>query len=171
MSLSFFLPQVRNIKKLIFLESIKDFYPIIFLTSAGSAFGNIIKNSDLIEFLPLFFGNIDINLLNICLISFILGAIIKTSQGSSTSAMIISSSLIFPLISQHHLEAFGIIMTTLSIGAGSMMISHVNDSYFWIVSKKSDMSLKNSLMYFSTMTVFQSIGTFLFIIFLVKINS
>jgi GntP family gluconate:H+ symporter len=62
-------------------------------------------------------------------------------------------------------------MTTLSIGAGSMMISHVNDSYFWIVSKKSDMSLKNSLMYFSTMTVFQSIGTFLFIIFLVKINS
>jgi GntP family gluconate:H+ symporter len=171
MSLSFFLPQVRNIKKLIFLESIKDFYPIIFLTSAGSAFGNIIKNSDLIEFLPLFFGNIDINLLNICLISFILGAIIKTSQGSSTSAMIISSSLIFPLISQLHLEAFGIIMTTLSIGAGSMMISHVNDSYFWIVSKKSDMSLKNSLMYFSTMTVFQSIGTFLFIIFLVKINS
>ena len=100
-----------------------------------------------------------------------LGAIIKTSQGSSTSAMIISSSLIFPLISQLHLESFGIIMTTLSIGAGSMMISHVNDSYFWIVSKKSEMKLKDSLLYFSSMTVVQSVGTFVFIIFLVVINS
>ena len=171
MVISFFLPQVKNKKRMIFIESLKDFYPIIFLTSAGSAFGNIIKNSDLINFLPIFFELIEINLINICFISFILGAIIKTSQGSSTSAMIISSSLIFPLISQLNLESFGIIMTTLSIGAGSMMISHVNDSYFWIVSKKSDMNLKDSLFYFSTMTIVQSLGTFLFIIFLVIINS
>ncbi|MAS38735.1 MAG: hypothetical protein CMB84_01895 [Flammeovirgaceae bacterium] len=171
MALSFFLPKVRSKKMIIFKESFKDFYPIIFLTSAGSAFGNIIKNSDLINFLPLFFESVDISLINICIISFMLGAIIKTSQGSSTSAMIISSSLIFPLISQLHLESFGIIMTTLSIGAGSMMISHVNDSYFWIVSKKSEMKLKDSLLYFSTMTVAQSVGTFVFIIFLIIINS
>lgn len=171
MALSFFLPKVRSKKMIIFKESFKDFYPIIFLTSAGSAFGNIIKNSDLINFLPLFFESVDISLINICIISFMLGAIIKTSQGSSTSAMIISSSLIFPLISQLHLESFGIIMTTLSIGAGSMMISHVNDSYFWIVSKKSEMKLKDSLLYFSSMTVAQSVGTFVFIIFLVVINS
>jgi len=171
MALSFFLPKVRSKKMIIFKESFKDFYPIIFLTSAGSAFGNIIKNSDLINFLPLFFESVDISLINICIISFMLGAIIKTSQGSSTSAMIISSSLIFPLISQLHLESFGIIMTTLSIGAGSMMISHVNDSYFWIVSKKSEMKLKDSLLYFSSMTVAQSVGTFVFIIFLIIINS
>ena len=70
-----------------------------------------------------------------------------------------------------NLDAFGITMITLSIGAGSMMISHVNDSYFWIISKKSEMNLKNSLLYFSSMTIFQSIGTFLFIIFLIIINS
>ena len=171
MILSFFLPKIKSIKRVILMESLKDFYPIILLTSAGSAFGNIIKNSELIEYLPLFFGSLDDGILNICFISFILGAIIKTCQGSSTSAMIISSSLVFPFISQLNLDAFGITMITLSIGAGSMMISHVNDSYFWIISKKSEMNLKNSLLYFSSMTVFQSIGTFLFIIFLIIINS
>ncbi len=171
MTLSLFLPKIKSIKRVILMESLKDFYPIILLTSAGSAFGNIIKNSELIEYLPLFFGSLDDSILNICFISFILGAIIKTCQGSSTSAMIISSSLIFPFISQLNLDAFGITMITLSIGAGSMMISHVNDSYFWIISKKSEMNLKNSLLYFSSMTVFQSIGTFLFIIFLIIINS
>ena len=171
MTLSFFLPKIKSIKRVILMESLKDFYPIILLTSAGSAFGNIIKNSELIEYLPLFFGSLDDSILNICFISFILGAIIKTCQGSSTSAMIISSSLIFPFISQLNLDAFGITMITLSIGAGSMMISHVNDSYFWIISKKSEMNLKNSLLYFSSMTVFQSIGTFLFIVFLIIINS
>ena len=171
MILSFFLPKIKSIKRVILMESLKDFYPIILLTSAGSAFGNIIKNSELIEYLPLFFGSLDDSILNICFISFILGAITKTCQGSSTSAMIISSSLIFPFISQLNLDAFGITMITLSIGAGSMMISHVNDSYFWIISKKSEMNLKNSLLYFSSMTVFQSIGTFLFIIFLIIINS
>ena len=171
MILSFFLPKIKSIKSVILMESLKDFYPIILLTSAGSAFGNIIKNSELIEYLPLFFGSLDDSILNICFISFILGAIIKTCQGSSTSAMIISSSLVFPFISQLNLDAFGITMITLSIGAGSMMISHVNDSYFWIISKKSEMNLKNSLLYFSSMTVFQSIGTFLFIIFLIIINS
>ena len=95
----------------------------------------------------------------------------KTSQGSSTSAMIITSSLIFPLISEYNFTNFDIVMVTLSIGAGSMMISHVNDSYFWIVSKKSEMNLQNSLKYFSTMTVFQSLSTILFISLIILIST
>ena len=62
-------------------------------------------------------------------------------------------------------------MVTLSIGAGSMMISHVNDSYFWIVSKKSEMNLQNSLKYFSTMSVFQSLSTILFISLIILIST
>ena len=80
---------------------------------------------------------------------------IKNFSGSSTSTMIITGSLIFPLISKYNFTNFDNFMITLSIGAGSMMISHVNDSYFWIVSKKSEMNLQNSLKYFSIMTVFK----------------
>ena len=169
--MSLFLPKVFENKKRIITDSFKDFYPIILLTSAGSAFGNIIKNSELVEILPLFFDTINNSLISICLICFVIGTILKTSQGSSTSAMIITSSLIFPLISKYNFTNFDIVMVTLSIGAGSMMISHVNDSYFWIVSKKSEMNLQNSLKYFSIMTVFQSLSTILFISLIILIST
>ena len=169
--MSLFLPKVYENKKRIITDSFKDFYPIILLTSAGSAFGNIIKNSELVEILPLFFDSINNSLISVCLICSVIGTILKTSQGSSTSAMIITSSLIFPLISQYNFTNFDIVMVTLSIGAGSMMISHVNDSYFWIVSKKSEMNLQNSLKYFSTMTVFQSLSTILFISLIILIST
>ena len=169
--MSLFLPKVYENKKKIITDSFKDFYPIILLTSAGSAFGNIIKNSELVEILPLFFDSINNSLISVCLICFVIGAILKTSQGSSTSAMIITSSLIFPLISKYNFTNFDIVMVTLSIGAGSMMISHVNDSYFWIVSKKSEMNLQKSLKYFSTMTVFQSLSTILFISLIILIST
>ncbi len=169
--MSLFLPKVFENKKSIITDSFKDFYPIILLTSAGSAFGNIIKNSELVEILPLFFDSINNSLISVCLICFVIGAILKTSQGSSTSAMIITSSLIFPLISKYNFTNFDIVMVTLSIGAGSMMISHVNDSYFWIVSKKSEMNLQNSLKYFSIMTVFQSLSTILFISLIILIST
>ena len=169
--MSLFLPKVYENKKRIITDSFKDFYPIILLTSAGSAFGNIIKNSEIVEILPLFFDSINNSLISICLICFVIGTILKTSQGSSTSAMIITSSLIFPLISKYNFTNFDIVMVTLSIGAGSMMISHVNDSYFWIVSKKSEMNLQKSLKYFSTMTVFQSLSTILFISLIILIST
>ena len=169
--MSLFLPKVYENKKRIITDSFKDFYPIILLTSAGSAFGNIIKNSELVEILPLFFDSINNSLISVCLICFVIGTILKTSQGSSTSAMIITSSLIFPLISKYNFTNFDIVMVTLSIGAGSMMISHVNDSYFWIVSKKSEMNLQKSLKYFSTMTVFQSLSTILFISLIILIST
>ena len=169
--MSLFLPKVYENKKSIITDSFKDFYPIILLTSAGSAFGNIIKNSELIEILPLFFDSINNSLISVCMICFVIGTILKTSQGSSTSAMIITSSLIFPLISKYNFTNFDIVMVTLSIGAGSMMISHVNDSYFWIVSKKSEMNLQNSLKYFSIMTVFQSLSTILFISLIILIST
>ena len=169
--MSLFLPKVYENKKSIITDSFKDFYPIILLTSAGSAFGNIIKNSELVEILPVFFDSINNSLISVCLICFFIGTILKTSQGSSTSAMIITSSLIFPLISKYNFTNFDIVMVTLSIGAGSMMISHVNDSYFWIVSKKSEMNLQNSLKYFSTMSVFQSLSTILFISLIILIST
>ena len=169
--MSLFLPKVYENKKRIITDSFKDFYPIILLTSAGSAFGNIIKNSELVEILPLFFDSINNSLISVCLICYVIGTILKTSQGSSTSAMIITSSLIFPLISKYNFTNFDIVVVTLSIGAGSMMISHVNDSYFWIVSKKSEMNLQNSLKYFSIMTVFQSLSTILFISLIILIST
>jgi GntP family gluconate:H+ symporter len=36
---------------------------------------------------------------------------------------------------------FGPALTTLSIASGAMMVSHVNDSYFWVITQMSSMSV------------------------------
>ena len=65
----------------------------------GAAFGNIIKNSNISEVIPNFINIQESNIIYLCAMSYILSFILKTSQGSSTSSMIIVSSIIFPIIS------------------------------------------------------------------------
>ncbi len=167
--LSYFIPRNKRDDIKIFKNSFYDFLPIILLTSMGSAFGNIIKNSELTELLPSLVNIQTNSLIYVCIISFLCSSLIKTSQGSSTSSIIIVSSILFPIVNNFGFDLFELSMIILSIGTGSMMISHVNDSYFWIVIKKSKLSLPNGLKYFSLMTIFQSLGTFCFILLLVSI--
>ena len=169
--LSFFIPRKGGNVNKILTFAVKDFLPIILLTSMGAAFGNIIKNSNINEVLPTLINIEESSIIHICVISYILSFILKTSQGSSTSSMIIVSTIIFPIISDFNFNIFETSMIILSIGAGSMMISHVNDSYFWIVTRNTSLNLKKGLKYFSIMTILQSTGTLLFIFILLKIFS
>ena len=170
MLLSLFIPRKKELN-LIIKNSFNDFLPIVLLTSMGAAFGNIIKNSDLSLLLPDLLSINNNNVEYICFIGFICSAILKTSQGSSTSSMIIISSIIFPIISDFGFDTFELSMIILSIGSGSMMISHINDSYFWIVTKRTQFNLIDGLKYFSFMSIAQGLGTFLFIILLVSLRS
>lgn len=169
--LSFFIPRKGGKVNKVLTFAVKDFLPIILLTSMGAAFGNIIKNSNINEVLPTLINIEESSIIHICVISYILSFILKTSQGSSTSSMIIVSTIIFPIISDFNFNIFETSMIILSIGAGSMMISHVNDSYFWIVTRNTSLNLKKGLKYFSIMTILQSTGTLLFIFILLKIFS
>ena len=58
-------------------------------------------------------------------------------------------------------------MIVLSLGAGSMMISHINDSFFWIVTQKSNLKMNDGIKYFSLMSITQGLGTFAFIILII----
>ena len=111
------------------------------------------------------------SLIYIVCICFIISIILKTSQGSSTSSMIIGSSIIFPLISSYEFTSFNIAMIVLSLGAGSMMISHINDSFFWIVTQKSNLKMNDGIKYFSLMSITQGLGTFAFIILIIYLSN
>ncbi|MEX0361570.1 MAG: GntP family permease, partial [Allomuricauda sp.] len=92
------------------------------------------------------------------LISFAIAAVLKTAQGSSTVAIITTSAIIAPL-----LDTFGLLSITdkalavLAIGAGAMTVSHVNDSYFWVVSQFSNMNVKTALRGHTLATLFQGL--------------
>ena len=160
---------IRNWKKEILDkwlgEGVKNAGSILAITAAGGAFGTILKATGV----GISIGNMLSPLGLGILLPFLIAAGLKTAQGSSTVAIITASSLILPLLPQLHLNTgWGPILTVLSMGAGSIVVSHANDSYFWVVTKFSDLNLETSLKVFTTATLLMGIAAEL-IIYIVSI--
>jgi GntP family gluconate:H+ symporter len=119
-------------------KAILDAATIIMITGAGGVFGKVLQNAGLATFIS---ENLSIAGLGIFL-PFLLATAIKTAQGSSTVAMITTASIIAPLTTELGIvSANDLALTTLVIGAGAAMISHVNDSFFWVVTQLSGMQV------------------------------
>ena len=136
------------------LTSLKESGSIILVTGAGGAFGNVLRASDLgsvIEPGSSFIGSG-------LLIAFVLSAVLKTAQGSSTVAIITSAAIITPLLASFGLETeLEKALSVLAIGAGAMTVSHINDSYFWVVSQFSNLNVNMALKSHTVATLFQGI--------------
>ena len=73
-------------------------------------------------------------------VPFLIAVVMKTAQGSSTVAIITTASFVAPMLSMLGLDSeWGRLLAMLSMGAGSMIVSHANDSYFWVVANFSEM--------------------------------
>lgn len=123
-------------------EALKKAGIIILITGAGGAFGAVLRETDLSEFAA---GFAEIGGLGV-LIPFLIAAFLKTAQGSSTVAIITAAAITAPLLAPLGLESvIGKALTVLAIGAGALTVSHVNDSYFWVVAKFSEMDTPTAL--------------------------
>jgi GntP family gluconate:H+ symporter len=113
---------------------------IIIITGSGGSFGEVLKNSGIGTFLGERLGKgVGLSIW----LPFIIAAALKTSQGSSTVAMITSASICAPLLGALGLDApTAKALTVIAIGAGSMVVSHANDSYFWVVTGFSGMTTR-----------------------------
>ncbi|WFP17253.1 GntP family permease [Citricoccus muralis] len=108
--------------------------PIIFITGAGAAFGAVLGGSRLTDFLADGLSSLGLGLL----VPFLVAAALKTAQGSSTVSLVTTSAMMAPLLPSMGLGSdLGMVLTVLAIGAGAMVVSHANDSFFWVVSQLS----------------------------------
>lgn len=113
---------------------------IIIITGCGGAFGKVLQNANIADVVSRFLGEGSAWGL---WLPFILAAAIKTAQGSSTVAIITTAGIVAPLLEPLHLATpTGRALAVVAIGAGSMVVSHVNDSYFWIVTQLAGMTVK-----------------------------
>jgi len=151
-------------------DTLKMLGPILFITAAGATLGRIINDSGMVQFISYHAGVFTWMGLAF---PFIISAIIKTAQGSSTVAMITTAGIMMPLLGIMGPESarwadsnVTITLVVMAIGAGSMMASHANDSYFWVVSKLSDQTPQQGYKNWTSMTVIQGlavmIGIFIF---------
>jgi gluconate:H+ symporter, GntP family len=128
-------------------EALKNAAIIILVTGAGGAFGKVLQNSDMGAILGEMIRNSGLGLW----LPFLLAAALKTAQGSSTVAIITTASMISPLISLMGFDTeLSKAMVVVAIGAGSCVVSHANDSYFWVVTQLSNMNVKQGYKQMST---------------------
>lgn len=133
---------------------------ILVIIGGGAAFGAVLAATDIgTQFSKA------VNLQSVGIwFPFLLTALIKTAQGSSTVAIIMASSIVTPLLHVLGLDTGnGKLLAVLSMGAGSMMISHTNDAYFWVISKFSDIDIRTMLRVHSIATIFMGLTAMLFI--------
>lgn len=110
--------------------------PILMITGAGGAFGQVLKATPLAEFIGETLSTLGIGIF----MPFLVAAALKTAQGSSTVALVTTSALVAPLLGDIGLDSeMGRALCVLAIGAGAMTVSHANDSFFWVVSQFSRM--------------------------------
>lgn len=127
---------------------------IILITGAGGAFGAILRATGIGDVIGSSFSNLEIGLL----LPFIISAVLKTAQGSSTVSIITTAAIIAPILESFGLDSsLGRALTVLSIGAGAMTVSHLNDSFFWVVAQFTRMDTSTALKSQTISTLFQGL--------------
>ena len=118
-------------------ETLKTVGPILFVTAAGGVLGKVISSSDMVNFIK---ANANVLQTMGIFFPFLLSAILKTAQGSSTVAITTTAGIVAPLLSVlGFVKPVEIALVVMAIGAGAMTVSHANDSYFWVVTNFGEM--------------------------------
>jgi len=157
--LAMFLLKEKTISSMnsVFSEAIEKAGPILIVTAAGGMFGMVIKATGIGMEMGKILAGTSIGLV----VPFLIAVIMKTAQGSSTVAIITTASFVAPMLSVLGLESeWGRLLVMLSMGAGSMMVSHANDSYFWVVSNFSDIEPDTTLKVYSSSTIVMGMVVF-----------
>lgn len=131
-------------------QGIKDSAIILVITAAGGSFGAMIAASPIVDFLKGGLTNLSLGIF----LPFIIAAALKTAQGSSTVAIITTSTILAPMMASLGLDPA---LTVVAIGAGAMVVSHANDSYFWVVSQFSGMSVNTAYKAYSSATAVEGV--------------
>jgi GntP family gluconate:H+ symporter len=119
--------------------AIRDAGTIILITGAGGVFGKMLQVSGISEVVSSAMSGANLGIL----LPFLIACALKTAQGSSTVAIITTASIVAPLLPMLGLDGeWARAMTVVAIGAGSTMVCHANDSFFWVVTQMSGMDVK-----------------------------
>ncbi len=148
-------------------ETLKTVGPILFVTAAGGVLGKVITDAGIVSYIAenaTFLSNIGI------FFPFLIAAILKTAQGSSTVAITTTAGIMGLYYDEGSLMSalglntpFAAAMTVMAIGAGAMTVSHANDSYFWVVTNFGGLTAQDGYKTQTLCTLVMGVVAILFI--------
>jgi len=141
-------------------EGVKGVAMIILIIAAGGAFKQILVDSGIGEQVKTLTANLPVSPL---LLGWFIAAMLRITLGSATVAALTASGMVIPLIGAGAPAE----LMVIAVGAGSLMLSHVNDTGFWMFKEYFNLSLKET---FKTWTVMESLISVLGLIGVLVLN-
>ncbi len=121
---------------------------IILITGAGGAFGGVLRTSGIGDALADSLGALGVPVI---LAAFLVATALRVAQGSATVALTTTAGLIAPVVAAEGLSRIDVALVVIAIAAGSTVLSHVNDSGFWLVGRFLNMDVKTTLRTWTVM--------------------
>lgn len=122
---------------------------VILITGAGGAFKQILIDSGVGQMMASVFIEAQFS---VFILGFLIAAITRIAQGSATVAMITGAGLMAPILELQPMSAPSLGLLVIAISSGATILSHVNDSGFWLVSRYLGMSETDTLKSWTVMT-------------------
>ena len=132
---------------------------IILVTGAGGVLKQILVDSGIGKILA---ESVAGSSIPIIFLAWLLAALVRITQGSATVAMITSAGIVAPILPVFSLSQPSTAVIVIAIAAGATILSHVNDSGFWIVSKYLGMNEKQTLQSWTVMETVISVSGLIF---------
>lgn len=128
--------------------AVEDAGPIILVCCAGGAFGAILQQSGIGQYIVGLTGTepLDFGLLPM---AFIVTAVIRGAQGSATVAMFTAVAIVGSLCPDLATLSYNPVYLAVAIGCGSKPFPWMNDSGFWVVSRMTGMTERETLQSFT----------------------
>jgi GntP family gluconate:H+ symporter len=130
---------------------------IILITGAGGMFGGVLELSGIGAALSGSLANLGISLI---FQAFVISTLLRVAQGSATVALTTTAGLIAGPVEAAGLGSFELVLLVIAIAAGATVLSHVNDSGFWLVSRFFGMDEKTTLKTWTVMETTLGLSAF-----------
>lgn len=130
---------------------------IILITGAGGMFGGVLRLSGIGDALSGSLSNLGMSLI---LQAFIISTLLRVAQGSATVALTTTAGLLAAAVAAADLGSLQLTALVMAIAAGATVLSHVNDSGFWLVSRFFGMDVKTTLKTWTVMETTLGLSAF-----------
>ncbi|GAB4376659.1 MAG: gluconate:H+ symporter [Elainellaceae cyanobacterium] len=134
---------------------------IILVTGAGGVFGRVLVETGIGDALAEVAAQ---TALPIIVIAFLIATVVRVSQGSATVSMVTAAGLIAPIVNAGDYSAPLIGAIAIAIASGATVLSHVNDSGFWLVGRFFDMDEQQTLRSWTVMETIVGVVGFLVVL-------
>ncbi|ALS74049.1 gluconate:H+ symporter [Planococcus maritimus] len=136
---------------------------IILVTGAGGVFKQVLIDSGVGDVLGQMMGD---SALPPIVLAFLIASAVRVAQGSATVSMVTAAGLIAPLLEITGTTGPALGLIVISIAAGATVLSHVNDSGFWLVNRYFGMSVKDTLKSWTVMETIIGLTGFVVVLIL-----